>query len=51
MLERILNITILQRFEENNNLHPAQFGFQPGRSTEEAVHQAIDQIQKCGEEN
>ena len=50
-LERILNKTILQCFEEEENLHRAQFGFRPGKSTEEAVHEAIDRIQLCREDH
>lgn len=50
-LERPLNATILNCFEEDNNLHRMQFGFSPNRSTKEAVYQAIDRIIECHSEN
>ena len=47
VFERVLNTTLLEHLETSNALHPAQFGFRPGRSTEDAVHSAMEKIADC----
>ena len=47
MLERVLNDALVRATDEAKALHPAQYGFRIGHSTEEAITHAMESVRRC----